>query len=454
MASNSNATVAFTLPISCQICLAKVKEPVCCDNNHVYCKSCIVIWTSKSKHCPTCRIPITSEKPYRQLLGGQDNNGSESNFSQPMVRKARMKSIFDSYEDEIERLTSCICRLKEDNHRLSSGKDLRVVKETPSVVPTSGGDDVSWLLEELTEAKALCSQVTQDLNRSLQENADLKVVNDALSRENDRMRYELSQRTPSKVGRFALATLETQIDRQKKEIVNLERALALSDKHIEGLRAQLRHTTDKSELAQSNGDDRKLSSAPTRSLPKALFSQLSNEGLSTGDVKKPDSSRIPPDSWEKGKSADRDVLASRNLKSLHVSSNTGSSLYSNDVSSEQSCSARWKASPVSQLLASGLTTTDTTSSLRSDSYDCISSPKRRRMYDTLSPSEFPQGQLIADKPSEAERSVVARGSSETESVFEGIEATDISMTAEYSDCLRILHKAEKNVKEKHRSLPS
>ena len=47
----------------------KVKEPASCDNNHVFCRVCIAVWTSKNEHCPACRTPITSERPVRRLIG-------------------------------------------------------------------------------------------------------------------------------------------------------------------------------------------------------------------------------------------------------------------------------------------------------------------------------------------------------------------------------------------------
>ncbi len=52
----SNQNVSLTLPITCQICLGRVKDPSVCPNLHVFCAGCINLWLEKSKQCPTCRI--------------------------------------------------------------------------------------------------------------------------------------------------------------------------------------------------------------------------------------------------------------------------------------------------------------------------------------------------------------------------------------------------------------
>ena len=53
-----NSSLVFTLPISCQICLSKVKEPVICSNRHVFCKICMDVWLLRNNQCPACRITI------------------------------------------------------------------------------------------------------------------------------------------------------------------------------------------------------------------------------------------------------------------------------------------------------------------------------------------------------------------------------------------------------------
>ena len=114
-----NQKVCHTLPITCQICLGKVKEPCVCPNMHVFCAFCIDIWLEKTKQCPTCRIPITSETPCRRLLGGSENQDEvdllkPTEFSHLATRKARFLSLFQLYEDEMERLNRYIDSLNDE----------------------------------------------------------------------------------------------------------------------------------------------------------------------------------------------------------------------------------------------------------------------------------------------------------------------------------------------------
>lgn len=108
--AHSNASnVALTLPITCQICLSRVKDPCVCPNLHAFCKFCIDIWLEKSKQCPTCRTDMSQENPCRRILGGIENIDDleqlkPNDFSNSCMRKARFLSIFHQYEDEISRL--------------------------------------------------------------------------------------------------------------------------------------------------------------------------------------------------------------------------------------------------------------------------------------------------------------------------------------------------------------
>ena len=72
-ASSSASSLVFTLPISCQICLSKVKDPVICSNRHVFCKGCMDTWLQRMKQCPACRIDIT-EGEYTEVLRNDKAN--------------------------------------------------------------------------------------------------------------------------------------------------------------------------------------------------------------------------------------------------------------------------------------------------------------------------------------------------------------------------------------------
>ncbi|KAB0402983.1 hypothetical protein E2I00_014125, partial [Balaenoptera physalus] len=63
-----NVTLSLTLPITCHICLGKVRQPVICINNHVFCSVCIDLWLKNNSQCPACRVPITPENPCKEII--------------------------------------------------------------------------------------------------------------------------------------------------------------------------------------------------------------------------------------------------------------------------------------------------------------------------------------------------------------------------------------------------
>ncbi|BFZ24078.1 hypothetical protein BsWGS_27117 [Bradybaena similaris] len=62
-------TITFTLPISCQICLGKVRQPVLCPNHHVFCSLCLDIWLTRNHQCPACRVDIGPDNPVQHIKG-------------------------------------------------------------------------------------------------------------------------------------------------------------------------------------------------------------------------------------------------------------------------------------------------------------------------------------------------------------------------------------------------
>lgn len=59
--SNLNGCVYFMIP--------KVREPVVCPNQHVFCSNCMDLWLRTHSFCPTCRTSITAENPCKKILG-------------------------------------------------------------------------------------------------------------------------------------------------------------------------------------------------------------------------------------------------------------------------------------------------------------------------------------------------------------------------------------------------
>ena len=120
---NQGQNMARTLPITCQICLGKVKDPCVCPNLHAFCSGCIEIWLEKGKMCPTCRVPISKDNPCRRILGGVENLDDAdlmkpSDFSHSSIRKARFTNVFQCYEDEIARLLKYIDSLNQEVTKL------------------------------------------------------------------------------------------------------------------------------------------------------------------------------------------------------------------------------------------------------------------------------------------------------------------------------------------------
>lgn len=58
---------------------SKVRHPVICVNNHVFCSICIEVWLKNNNQCPACRIPITPENPCKEIIG-KDNLRLWNNF--------------------------------------------------------------------------------------------------------------------------------------------------------------------------------------------------------------------------------------------------------------------------------------------------------------------------------------------------------------------------------------
>ncbi|KAI8479798.1 hypothetical protein Bbelb_424570 [Branchiostoma belcheri] len=251
--TGQTATFAFTLPISCQICLGKVKQPVVCPNQHVFCQQCMDVWLMHNQQCPTCRVEISVNNPCKRVLGGL-SGGEESSdrdsFSTKEVRKARLDVIFNEYEREIDRLQSVV----EDLHR----KNECLKQQVPNQVSTSTakaqknkGSDVDTLLQltsKLQDATSTYEAVVRDMGKLKEENSVLREKNSDLTRMNDQLRMELNKRTPQKYGRYTVATLEAKVAQYEKENAQLQRALERSDKYTEELEKQIENCKKKHSL--------------------------------------------------------------------------------------------------------------------------------------------------------------------------------------------------------------
>ncbi|XP_067890457.1 ORC ubiquitin ligase 1 [Heterodontus francisci] len=257
-----NVTLSLTLPISCQICLGKVRQPVICSNNHVFCFMCMQSWLKNSTQCPTCRVPITSENPFKEVLGGTD--GTE-NYDSPSVkrhlRKTRLELLHKEYEEEIESLQKEIEELRGKNLSLESQlktvldpttKSSSSKVDNPKQSPT-GQDSVPDLISQqewkakLTAATEIYEKTKADLAKLKEAHQKLRVQNGDLVRENLHLKAEVVSRSPQKFGRFTVAALQSKVEQYEREMKRLKRALERSDKYIEDMEFQIEQLKRKSE---------------------------------------------------------------------------------------------------------------------------------------------------------------------------------------------------------------
>ncbi|KAI3377515.1 hypothetical protein L3Q82_008689 [Scortum barcoo] len=239
------STLSLTLPISCQICLGKVRQPVICANHHVFCSSCMQMWLKKASQCPTCRVPITADNPCREIIGGtNESDHSDSPSMRKCLRKTRGELLLREYEEEIEGLIRENEELKTKNQILES--QLKTALD-PSSINTMRTDDRTvdpYVLEEWTNklraATDVCDKVKQDMDKLKEANKALRSQNVDLVQENMRLKAEVASRSPQKFGRYTVAALEAKIQQYEREVDHLKRALERSDQYVEDLESQLR----------------------------------------------------------------------------------------------------------------------------------------------------------------------------------------------------------------------
>ncbi|XP_015219103.2 ORC ubiquitin ligase 1 [Lepisosteus oculatus] len=262
-----SVTLSLTLPMSCQICLGKVRHPVICTNNHVFCSTCIEVWLKKNSQCPTCRIPITPENPCKEIIGA--TNESECNDSQSVrkhLRKTRFELLLKECEDEIEALQKENEDLRNKNIRFES--QLKTVLDPSTLsLPHKNGDckqkgedkrdDPNMLKEwenKLKAAADIYEKVKSDMEKLKEANKNLRAQIIDLVRDNLHLKAEVENRSPQKFGRFTVAALEAKIDQYERDSSHLRRALERSDKYIEELEAHVSDMERKLDEKDKGGD--------------------------------------------------------------------------------------------------------------------------------------------------------------------------------------------------------
>nr|XP_006823740.1 PREDICTED: uncharacterized serine-rich protein C215.13-like [Saccoglossus kowalevskii] len=281
--SKPGATISLTLPISCQICLGKVKQPVICPNQHVFCTLCMDLWLRKNDQCPTCRTSITSDNPCKPIIGGLNHGENQSSpLSTPNLRKARFDILYQEYEDEIEQLQREIDTLHKENKILQKQVDLIGCdnKSSPGKCKHSGKkvENLMSLTSKLQEATATYEAVKVEMNQLKQTNAKLEMENQHLNMENNKLRQENSSRSPHKYGRYTVAAQQSKLNQYEQEMSQLKRALQRSDDYIEELEEKLKKF-------ECNHPD-SVKGEPQKEKPSFGSSKLDRNNRSFNDVSK------------------------------------------------------------------------------------------------------------------------------------------------------------------------
>ncbi|XP_075055975.1 ORC ubiquitin ligase 1 [Mixophyes fleayi] len=268
MAQNvQNVTIALTLPITCHICLGKVRQPVICVNYHVFCSVCIELWLKNNNQCPACRVPITPENPCKDIIGGTSENECVVSHSiRKHLRKTRLELLHKEYEDEIESLVKESEELKRTNLKLE--EQLRELADpaatlSPCHCGDNPADDRSNISDELLVewnrkldmVNAANKKVTEDIEKLKEENKKLKNENIEFVRENLRLKNEVDIRSPQKFGRFTVAALQAKVDQYERETSRLKKALERSDQYIEEVEAQIKELKRPSENEQKENPE-------------------------------------------------------------------------------------------------------------------------------------------------------------------------------------------------------
>uniref|UniRef100_A0A674K4P3 ORC ubiquitin ligase 1 n=1 Tax=Terrapene triunguis TaxID=2587831 RepID=A0A674K4P3_9SAUR len=276
MAQNvQNVTLSLTLPITCHICLGKVRHPVICVNNHVFCSICIDVWLKNNSQCPACRIPITPDNPCKEIIGGTSE--SEPIFSPTVrkhLRKTRLELLHKEYEDEIESLQKEVEELRGKN--LSLEAQLKTVLDPGALglcntheeshrsideASRAGPETVEEWTKKLKAANDLYEKVKDDVEK-------LKEVTNVLNCAG------LGLLNSNLFGRFTAAALQSKVEQCERETNRLKKALERSDKYIEELEGQL------TQLKGSSGETQNVSTVSER----ALFTDNKGSESSEEDI--------------------------------------------------------------------------------------------------------------------------------------------------------------------------
>ncbi|NWR93804.1 RN219 protein, partial [Furnarius figulus] len=231
----------------------KVRHPVICVNNHVFCSICIEVWLKNNNQCPACRIPITPENPCKEIIGGTSE--SDPIFSPTVrkhLRKTRLELLHKEYEDEIESLQKEVEDLRGKNLSLQTQlKSLldptasalscqnEETSRSANEASASGPETPEEWSKKLKAANDMYEKLMDNAEKLKEANKKLSMENNNLLRENLRLKAEVDSRSPQKFGRFTIAALQSKVEQSEREMNRLKKALERNDKYIEEMECQL-----------------------------------------------------------------------------------------------------------------------------------------------------------------------------------------------------------------------
>ncbi|NP_001085271.1 ORC ubiquitin ligase 1 L homeolog [Xenopus laevis] len=352
-----NVTLSLTLPITCHICLGKVRQPVICVNHHVFCTVCIELWLKNNNQCPVCRVPITAENPCKDIIGGTGENECALDHSvRKHLRKTRLELLHNEYEEEIESLLKEREELKQKNVTLekersptttvSLGHDCNCgTKQGTENTSSEQSTSEKWK-KKLEETNAASRKLVADVEKLKEENTKLINENIDYVRENFRLKTEVDSRSPQKFGRFTVAALHAKIDQYEKEMNRLKKALERSDKYIEELEVQVDQLK---RPADWKPNERSHNENPVRD-KETVNSEIGDSSLNYEGVKLEQMDKIPEKAEKNQEDSNSTCPTANNHKFIvnksEYLSRTGCSMdFQKDRKSfPSSSSATWKES--------------------------------------------------------------------------------------------------------------
>ncbi|RNA28035.1 RING finger protein 219-like [Brachionus plicatilis] len=434
---------ASTLPITCQICFENVKEPCVCSNLHVFCSFCIDIWLEKNNQCPTCHVQIDENNPYKHLVGGiQDFESSlpkTTEFSNPSIRKARYITMFQHYEDEINRLNNLVASLKEEVIKL---------KETAKNFDPLNSPQHDMI--QLLKKKLQYVQISY--NEACQENEGLKEQYKNLENENAmlvqdiaHLKASLSEKSSQLGSKIIAENLQSKIQSYEKEIKFLKKSLGKSEKYIASLKTQRDKETKPNgkyaeETFQSNSSSAFSFVKPsslTSSLNSAIKNKNDSSSINKSDLKSVKFSeridKFPSSLGSTGSSNSPKYSTNKNIPNL--SNNLKKNLIANSSGNSHDFDANNQLSQSMLIMSNN----QLSNFLSSNSSNSFTNQSQNQNFAYSSLKKCRRDEVGLEKPDES--------TNEKTNKNDNLNAS----TSEFIDCMEILNRAEKNVQNRQKS---